>query len=197
MHTLDIQRRHDVGASELERFRERFSGYFTLTPGKMVRQRSGLLVKEQTGLRIVQPNLITNEGLSLALDTMLSGSQAAPTTEYLTGFQNNYTPLATNTAGTPGFVEIDTDDVLEAVRETWTPDAESGQSIDNSGTPAQYICDSAGYSMWGMALYLSSTSAFGNTTGALWASALLAEGERVQVSADTVDLTYTFPCTSV
>jgi hypothetical protein len=108
---------------------------------------------------------------------------------------DNITPLATHTAAVPGVTEIDTDDVAEAVRETFNANAASGQSIDNvAGPVSQYTADQT-FTMFGMELIGGGTSAFGNTAGTLWAQNLLAPS-RPMVALDTLDMVYTFPATA-
>lgn len=80
-------------------------------------------------------NLVTNEGLDALLDIMFHGSTQI-TTWYIGLFEDDYTPLATNTYATPGFTECTAYD--EANRVEFNEAAASGQSITNSANKASF-----------------------------------------------------------
>ena len=193
MTTEQLQLRWDMTEQEVERWRERFSGKFGSQQGKWHR-RNGVMVHEYVDEMRWQDNLVVNEGLNHALETVINA--ATPITVWFhTGFVDNITPLATHTAATPGVTEIDTADVAEAVRETFNANAAAGQSIDNvAGPVSQYTADQT-FTMFGMELIGGGTSAFGNTAGTLWAQNLLAPS-RPLVALDTLDMVYTFPATA-
>ena len=91
----------------------------------------------------------------------------------------------------PGYDELDTADVAEAVRETYNANAASSQSMDNvAGPVAQYTADQA-FTFYGASLIGGGTSAFGNTGGILWSASLLSPSISM-VTLATIDLTYTF-----
>jgi hypothetical protein len=193
MRTVEIQRRFDMTAQEVEAARQRFSGKFGAQPGRW-HKRNGVMVHEYTGEMIHTPNLVVNEGLNHALETVINAGTPI-TVWFHTGYVDNITPLATHTAAVPGVTEIDTADVAEAVRETFNANAASGQSIDNvAGPVSQYTADQT-FTMFGMMLIGGGTSAFGNLAGTLWASNLLAPS-RPMVALDTLDMVYTFPATA-
>lgn len=189
METLELQRKWDCTAQEVEVMRRAFGGGFTTQMGHMV-QKDGLWVNEHTSDLEYHRNIVTNEGLNSVLDVYLNAATQI-TVWYLTGFTDNITPLATHTAAVPGTTELTTVNVAEAVRETYNANAASGQSIDNvAGPVAQYIAD-ASFTFWGAQLFGGGTSAFGNTAGVLWSSSLLGSSKSM-VALDTIDLTYTF-----
>jgi len=193
MRTVEIQRRFDMTAQEVEAARKRFSGKFGAQPGRW-HNRNGVMVHEYTDEMIWTPNLVVNEGLNHALETVINAGTPI-TVWFHTGFTDNITPLATHTAAVPGVTEIDAADVAEAVRETFNANAASGQSIDNvAGPVSQYTADQT-FTMFGMELIGGGTSAFGNTAGTLWAQNLLAPS-RPMVALDTLDMVYTFPATA-
>jgi len=188
-----LQRRWGYSTRELEDARERVSGIFSYQPGRMVK-RGGIWQKEHTGEIVHQHNLVVNEGLNHALETVINAGTPI-TVWFLTGFTDNVTPLATHTAAAPGVTEITTTDVAEAVRETYNANTAAGQSIDNvAGPVATYIADQT-FTMFGMFLIGGGTSAFGNTAGTLWASTLLTPS-RPMVALDSLDMTYTFPASA-
>lgn len=193
MRTEELQKRFDMTALEIEAARERFSGRFGSQPGKWINRR-GVWAHEHTGPMLWQPNLVVNEGLNHALETVINAGTPI-TVWFHTGFVDNITPLATHTAASPGITEIDTADVAEAVRETFNANAASSESIDNvAGPVSQYTADQT-FTMFGMMLIGGGTSAFGNTAGTLWAQNLLAPS-RPMVALDTLDMVYTFPATA-
>lgn len=193
MTTEQLQLRWDMTEQEIEGWRERFSGKFGHQPGKWHR-RNGVMVHEHTGPMIWTPNLVVNEGLNHALETVINAGTPI-TVWFHTGFVDNVTPLATHTAAVPGITEIDTADVAEAVRETFNANTAAGQSIDNvAGPVSQYTADQT-FTMFGMMLIGGGTSAFGNLAGTLWAQNLLSPS-RPLVALDTLDMVYTFPATA-
>lgn len=180
---------------EVEAMRHRQGGQFSTEMGHMVRQRSGLFVREQTSDLEIVNNIVTNEGLDSVLDVYLNAATQI-TVWYLTLFVDNITPLATHTAAVPGTTEITVTEVAEAIRETYNANASSGQSIDNvAGPVAQYIADTS-FTAWGAQLFGGGTSAFGNTAGTLWSSSLLGSSKSM-VALDTIDITYTFTAADV
>ncbi len=193
MRTVELQERFDMTALEIEAARERFSGKFGSQPGRWIR-RNGILVHEYTGEMTWQHNLVVNEGLNHALETVINAGTPI-TVWFHTGFVDNITPLATHTAAVPGITEIDVADVAEAVRETFNANTAAGQSIDNvAGPVSQYTADQT-FTMFGMMLIGGGTSAFGNLAGTLWAQNLLSPS-RPLVALDTLDMVYTFPATA-
>ncbi len=193
MRTVELQERFDMTALEIEAARERFSGKFGVQQGKWI-NRNGVLVHEYVEDMAWSHNLVVNEGLNHALETVINAGTPI-TVWFHTGFVDNITPLATHTAAVPGITEIDVADVAEAVRETFNANVAAGQSIDNvAGPVSQYTADQT-FTMFGMMLIGGGTSAFGNLAGTLWAQNLLAPS-RPLVALDTLDMVYTFPATA-
>ena len=108
-------------------------------------------------------NLITNEGLDAILDIMFHGSTQI-TTWYFAPFEDDYTPLATNTYAVPGYTECTAYD--EANRQAFVEGAASGQSISNSGNRAA-LTISATKTLYGSGLVGGGTDADtkGDTAG--------------------------------
>ena len=82
-----------------------------------------------------QKNVTTNEGLNAMLDVMFHGSTQI-TTWYIGLFEDNYTPLITNTYATPGFTESTAYD--EANRVAYNEAAASSKVITNSANKATF-----------------------------------------------------------
>src|SRR3989304_6899883 len=84
-------------------------------------------------------NIVTNQGLNRLLDTMFyAGSTTQITTWYVCLFEDNYTPLSTNTYAVPGYDECDSAD-YSGTRKTWTPNAAaSSQQMSNSNSKAEF-----------------------------------------------------------
>ena len=188
METLQLQRKWDMTAGEVEGMRAKHAGLFTSQAGLWVPGKYRA-VHEHTSLIVSHRNIVTNEGLDSVLDVYIN-AVAAITTWFLSGFVDNRTPLAGDTAGTPGFDEIDAADVDEAVRETYNPNSASSQSIDNVGTVQQYTGDQS-FTFFGAILIGGGTSAFQNAAGTLWSAVLLSPAISMVVDS-TIDLTYTF-----
>lgn len=85
-------------------------------------------------------NLVTNEGLNALLDIMFHGATQI-TTWYIGLFEDDYTPLATNTYAAPGFTESTAYD--EANRVEFNEAAASGQSMTNSANKASFTMNAA------------------------------------------------------
>lgn len=190
MELIEVQRRFDITAAEVEMYREMFSGTFSVQKGRHFKRGW-----EFTEEKVRFHNILVNEGLTSILDVYFNAATQI-TIWYLTGFTANVTPLATHTAAVPGTTELTTTDVAEAVRETFNANAASGNSIDNAAGPvAQYTADQT-FTFWGAQLFGGGTSAFGNTAGVLCASELLPSSKAMD-ALDTIDLTYTFASTDV
>lgn len=142
-------------------------------------------------------NLVTNEGLDDILDTYFkSGTQI--TTWYCAIFEDNYTPLATNTYASKGFTESTAYD--EANRPTWTGGTVSGQSVDNSASKATFTMN-ATKTIYGAALVGGTNAATKNdsTSGAanvMYCSAQFSASKAV-VDNDVLKVTVTLTSSSV
>lgn len=132
-------------------------------------------------------NIITNVGLDHLLDVTLSAA-AANATWYVGLADSTPTPAAGDTMVThAGWTEITA--YSETLRQTWTEAGVSSQSITNSASKATFSIN--GSATTGGA-FLVSNSTKGGTTGILYAIGVFAEGDRVVVNGDTVQVTATF-----
>ena len=209
METKELYRKFAtwVSPAEIERLREEKSGVYTATTFRntrdfreilhdMGRAAALRLGREQTSLPDLSHNIVTNQGLAHVLSSTLdAGTQIG--TWYLIMSSSNTATDPTMTASTPLFTEVDADDVTETIRETWTGGSVTGTttaSVDNAAAVATYTCDATGYTAWGAALIGGGTSAFGNTAGTLYSYSLFGT-QKVMVSTDTIDVTYTFTAT--
>ena len=82
-----------------------------------------------------QKNVTTDEGLNAMLDIMFHGSTQI-TTWYIGLFEDNYTPLVTNTYASPGFTESTAYD--EANRVAYNEAAASSKVTTNSANKATF-----------------------------------------------------------
>ena len=112
-------------------------------------------------------NLVVNESLDDVLDVYFkSGSQSA--TWYIAIFSSDSTPAAGWTYDTPVCTEFTNYD--EATREEWIEGAISGQSLDNSASPAEFTCTSGTNTIYGA--MMNNVSTKGDTgTGVLFSAA--------------------------
>lgn len=105
-------------------------------------------------------NLVVNEGLDDVLDVYFkSGSQSA--TWYIAIFSSDSTPAAGWTYATPVCTEFTNYD--ESTREEWVEGSISSQSLDNSGTPAEFTCTSGTNTIYGA--FFVNVSTKGDTGG--------------------------------
>ncbi len=109
------------------------------------------------------PNVMTNEGLNHLLDVLLHGSTQI-TDWYVIPFENDYTPLATNTYASPGITECTA--YNEANRVAFNEAAASSQSVTNSANKATFNMN-ATKTVYGAALVGGGTAADtkGDTAG--------------------------------
>jgi hypothetical protein len=87
-----------------------------------------------------QGNVCTTEGLTEMLDIMFHGATQI-TTWYILLFEDDYTPLITNTYAVPGFTESEAYD--EATRVEYVVAAGSANSITNSVSKAAFTISSS------------------------------------------------------
>jgi hypothetical protein len=91
-------------------------------------------------------NLVVNEGLDDVLDVYFkSGTQSA--TWYIAIFSSDSTPAAGWTYAVPVCTEFTNYD--ESTREEWIEGSISGQSLDNSASPAEFTCTSGSNTIYG------------------------------------------------
>jgi hypothetical protein len=109
------------------------------------------------------PNVMTNEGLNHLLDVLLHGSTQI-SDWFVIPFENDYTPLATNTYASPGITECTA--YNEANRVAFNEAAASGQSVTNSANKATFNMN-ATKTVYGAALVGGGTAADtkGDTAG--------------------------------
>lgn len=133
-------------------------------------------------------NLITNAGLDHALDIVLSaGTQI---TSWFVGLTDGTpTVAAGDTASShAGWSEVTAYD--EATREAFTDGGVSSQSLDNSGSAAQFTISTNSTTVGGA--FLISNSTKGGTTGTLFAVGAFSAGDKSLDDNDTLDVTATF-----
>ena len=104
--------------------------------------------------REVVHNLVVNESLDDVLDVYFkSGTQSA--NWYIAIFGSDSTPAGTWTYAVPVCTEFTNYD--ETTREAWTTGSISGQSLDNSASPAEFTCTSGTNTIYGAMLNNTST----------------------------------------
>ena len=135
-------------------------------------------------------NLVVNVGLDDSLTQHLKG--AAYTAAWYIGLTDGTpTPAAADTmASHAGWVEVTAYD--EAVRQTATFGTVSGQSVNNSASPAVFTISTNGTVIGGAFLVTNSTK--GGTTGTLYGAGAFSAGDKTLDDNDT--LTVTVTCTA-
>ena len=151
-------------------------GVFTVT----CRDKDGRVKWQETA-----KNLIVNEGLDHYLDVVLAaGTQI--TTWYI-GLKNAGAGAAGDTMlSHAGWTE--NENYSEAVRQTFTAGAVSGQSVDNTASAASFSIDTDSQTIAGM--FLVSNSTKGGTTGVLHSVTDFASAKSAD-NGDTLDIEYT------
>lgn len=135
-------------------------------------------------------NIVVNEGLNSILDIMFHGStQISPW--YCVMFEDNHTPAAGNTYGTPGYTETEAYD--EATRPEYNEAAASSQSITNSANKGVFTM-SGTKTLYGGALVgggsAATTKGDAAGGGTLFACGQFASSRAV-IDDDVVNFTYT------
>lgn len=154
-------------------------------PPGFTRMASGLILP----LREVAygHNIVTNAGLDAFLDVHLSAATQI-TSWYLGLTADSPTFAAGDTmASHAGWTEFT--DYDEATREAWTDGGVSSQSVDNSGSPAQFTSSSDSNSTGGS--FLTSDNTKSGTTGTLQAGAAFSSNKALD-TGETIDVTATF-----
>ena len=143
-----------------------------------------------------QGNINTNEGLDAFLDIMFHGSTQI-TTWYMCTFENDYTPLVTNTYAVPGYTECTA--ITEGTRPAFNEAAASSKVTTNSANKATFTYN-ATKTIYGAALVGGGTdpTVKGNTAGGgtLFASSAFAASKSV-VSTDVLLVTCTITLADV
>jgi len=131
------------------------------------------------------PNLVTNEGKNHALNVLFHGTTAI-SPWYFFLFEDDYTPLVTNTYAVPGCTETTSYD--EATRLAFVESAASGQSMSNLASKAVFTFN-AGKTIYGGGLLGGGTGAADKADtaggGVLYSSAKFTESKPV-VSTDVL-----------
>jgi len=132
-------------------------------------------------------NLVVNVGLDDSLDKHLDGS--AYTAAWYVGLTDGTpTPAAADTmASHAGWVEVT--DYDEAVRQTATWGAVSGQSIDNSASKAVFTVDANNTTIGGA--FLTTDSTKGGAGGTLYGVGAFTAGDKVLDDNDVLNVTVT------
>ena len=142
-------------------------------------------------------NIVTNEGLNAVLNIMFHGSTQI-STWYIAIFENNYTPLATNTYASPGYTECTAYD--EATRPEFVEAAASGQSITNSASRATFTMN-ATKTIYGGSLVGGGTgpNTKGDTAGGgtLFCSSQFSSGSKAVIATDVLKVTVTIAASDV
>lgn len=135
-------------------------------------------------------NVVTDEGIDSVLDVYFHAATQI-TQWYVTVFEDNYTPLVTNTYLAPGFTE--TTAYSEGTRPTFDEAAAASKSITNTASKATFTF-SEDKTIYGGALVGggSAPSTKGNTAGGgtLFCSAKFASAKPV-VTNDVLKVTVT------
>lgn len=133
-------------------------------------------------------NLVTNAGEDHALDVTLSAATQT-TTWYVMLIDGTPTVAEGDTSSShAGWTEITSYD--EAARVTWSDGGVSGQSVDNSGSTADFTMNSDGTTVGGAALIADNTK--GGSTGVLYSAGAFTGGDKSVDSGDTLSVTATF-----
>lgn len=129
-------------------------------------------------------NLVVNAGLNYLLSIGLAaGSQI--TSWYVGLMSGTPTPAAGDTlASHSGWTEISD---YSGSRKAWTPGSVTSQSVDNSGSPAEF--DINGSATVGGAFLASAAS---GTSGTLYAAGAFSGGNKSVGNGDTLTVTSTF-----
>jgi hypothetical protein len=129
-------------------------------------------------------NVCTDEGLTDLLGVHFSGD-TQKTSWYISIFEDNYTPLITNTYATPGFTECTAYD--ETTRPQWQEAGATAKAISNTASKASFTFN-ASKTIYGGALVGGGTdpNTKGNTAGGgvLFCSSQFTSGSKAVVSTD-------------
>jgi len=132
-------------------------------------------------------NLVVNAGLDDSLDKHLKGS--GYTAAWYVGLTDGTpTPAAGDTMGShAGWVEVQ--DYDEAVRQTLTLGAVSGQSVDNSASKAVFTVDSNNTTIGGA--FVTTDDTKGGSSGTLYGVGAFTAGDKVLDDNDVLNVTVT------
>lgn len=132
-------------------------------------------------------NLVVNEGLDDALDKYFKGSTY--TAAHYVGLADG-TPTfaaADTLASHAGWVEVTAYD--EAVRQTLTLGAVSGQSVDNSASKAVFTVSADNTTIGGA--FIATNNTKGGSTGTLYGGGAFTAGDKTIDDGDVLNVTVT------
>lgn len=133
------------------------------------------------------PNIVVDVGLDDLLDKYFKGS-AYTAAHYVLLTDGTPTVAAGDTmASHVGWVEVTA--YSEGVRQTLTPGAVSGQSVDNSASKAVFSINANGTVIGGGGLTTDNTK--GGAAGTLYGAAAFSAGDKTLDSGDTLNVTVT------
>jgi hypothetical protein len=131
------------------------------------------------------PNVCTTEGINFMLDVMFHGT-AAVATWYIALFENDYTPLITNTYAVPGYTECEAYD--EATRVAYNEAGASSKVTTNSANKAVFTFNGT-KTIYGGSLVSNSTKGDAAAEGAvLFCSSKLSSSQSV-IATDVLRVT--------
>lgn len=135
-------------------------------------------------------NLVVNAGLDDSLDKHLKGS--GYTAAWYVGLADGTPEFAAGDkeAGHAGWTEVE--DYDEAVRQTLTLGAVSGQSVNNSASKAVFTIDTNDTTVGGA--FISSSNTKGGTVDTLYGGGAFSAGDKTLDDDDTLTITVT--CTA-
>ncbi len=139
-------------------------------------------------------NVVTDEGLNSLLGVYFSDDTQI-TDWYILCFENDYTPLITNTYATPGFTETTAYD--ETTRPAWQEGGASAKAINNTSNKASFTYN-ATKTIYGGALVGGGTGANtkGDTGGGgvLFCSSQFSSGSKAVVNTDILKVSVSLSC---
>jgi len=131
------------------------------------------------------PNVCTNEGIDSLLNVGFHGATQIGTW-YVAVFENDYTPLVTNTYAVPGYTECEAYD--EATRPAYNEAASSSKVMTNSANKAVFTFNNT-KTIYGGSLLSNSTKGDEAANGAvLFCSSKLSSSQSV-IATDVLRIT--------
>lgn len=148
----------------------------------------------------VAPNLVTDVGAKLLLDTILAGSAFTATT-YMGLKGTGSAAVADTQASHAGWLEIGAANAptYTSPRKTVTWSSASGtgagsRTKPSTGTYTFAITSGSGATVDGCFLNINGTSAIDNTTGTLFSAGTFSGGAKTVSSGDSLTVTYALNC---
>lgn len=136
---------------------------------------------------IIECNLVVNEGLDDVLDKYFKGSTY--TAAHYIGLTDG-TPIVAagdTMASHAGWTEVTAYDEANRVTPTWG--SVSSQSLDNSGSPADFTISSNDTTIGGA--FLSTDNTKGGSSGTLYGGGVFDAGDKILDDDDTLSVTVT------